>query len=264
MKRAKAPSGYLGHKGWQSTNLIWLGKPNRSKLIEYRVYWRPLTGLLRDKGETGIGIVIQTTEKLLSSNHIKHKDVNRPQGWAHDGVKVTIIAPLEKTALMFFWWSRALQLKAIISHCIHTQWYTHLNLRKHTDTMIYRGTCRHMSSLTLLGHRTQTVNTNERRARARPRGQCQRPHLIGFLISLDIQSNSQKTDFYLHWSHKGGVTQQHTEISFVCIRYCTISSCTVCNSTAGATELFKITAQFFLKGLYSLYKWHPLSLYPTC
>lgn len=27
----------------------------------------PFTGLLRDKGETGGGIVIQTTEKLLSS-----------------------------------------------------------------------------------------------------------------------------------------------------------------------------------------------------
>lgn len=48
----------------------WLGKPNRSKLIEYRVYWMPLTSLLRDKEETGIGIVIQTTEKLLSSNRI--------------------------------------------------------------------------------------------------------------------------------------------------------------------------------------------------
>lgn len=48
----------------------WLGKPNRSKFIKYRVYWMPLTGLLRDKGETGIGIVIQTTEKLLSSNRI--------------------------------------------------------------------------------------------------------------------------------------------------------------------------------------------------
>lgn len=74
VKRVKAPPGYLAHKGWGSTNLIWLGKPNRSKPIKYRVYWMPLTGLLRDKGETGGGIVIQTTKKLLSSySHVSRR-----------------------------------------------------------------------------------------------------------------------------------------------------------------------------------------------
>lgn len=64
-RRVKAPSGYLGHKGWWYINLIWLGIPNRSKSIKYRVYWIPLTGLLRDKGKTGGAIVIQTTGKIV-------------------------------------------------------------------------------------------------------------------------------------------------------------------------------------------------------
>lgn len=39
----------------------------------------------------------------------KQKDAKRPQGRARDDVKVIITGPLKKIALLFYWWSRALQ-----------------------------------------------------------------------------------------------------------------------------------------------------------
>lgn len=39
----------------------------------------------------------------------KQKAAKRPQGRARDDVKVIITGPLKKIALMFYWWSRALQ-----------------------------------------------------------------------------------------------------------------------------------------------------------
>lgn len=59
LKRVKTPSGYLGHKGWQSTKLIWLGKPNRSKLIKYRVNWKPLAGSWGTRGKQGLALLFK-------------------------------------------------------------------------------------------------------------------------------------------------------------------------------------------------------------
>lgn len=62
----------------------------------------------------------------------KQKDVKRPQGWARDDVKVIITGPLETTALMFFWWSRALQQGRFI-YCMSIGMKAHLK-RKNRPT----------------------------------------------------------------------------------------------------------------------------------
>lgn len=128
-RRAKAPSGYLGHKGWWSTNLIWLGKPNRSKWIEYRVYWRPLTGLLRDKEGNRHWHCYSNHRKIVHfQSHLR-----RRTSTAHRVERVMVLRCLllpHKTAMMYFWRSSALQWKAIVLHRI--QWYTQSNLYKHT------------------------------------------------------------------------------------------------------------------------------------
>lgn len=103
---------------------------------------------------------------------------------------------------MFFWWSSALQLKAIISHDIHIQQYTQLNhtqrnLQVYATTHILSSTHAHtMPRVKWTGEgryvrehvqaTVQWVNTNKSRARVRPQPWCQRSHRIGYLKTLHI------------------------------------------------------------------------------
>lgn len=98
-------------------------------------------GLLRDKRETDIGIVIQTT-KMLSSNRVyAERRKKYSQGGARDA-KVTAAAPLEEIILMLFRWSSALQWNALdAAHIYRLYLYKHVisgRTNIHTPSLTHR------------------------------------------------------------------------------------------------------------------------------
>lgn len=113
LRAQKHLRGYLGHKGWWATKLIWLGKPNHSKRIKCTIcwmFWSRLGGWGVCGGNRGGHCYPNHRKERCPPKACKQNDVKRPQGWARDGAKVIVLGPLRKRlVLIFLWWSRAPQ-----------------------------------------------------------------------------------------------------------------------------------------------------------